>query len=135
MYAAEYEIIKQRELCFSPLHPDPDQAQSALLLLSGVSGIHAVTKKSRYSLEILYDLRLITLHIIDEALVELGFHLDNSLLAKLRRALFYYIEETQRANMGYHQDINSTQEVFVNRYQQLPHGCRDDRPTHWREYL
>ena len=135
MSAVAHEIIKQSELCFSPLHADPDQAQSALFLLSGVSGILGATQKSRYSLEIFYDLRLITLHIIEEALVELGFHLDNSLLTKLKRALFHYIEETQRANMGYHQDINSTQEVFVNCYQQLPHGCRDDRPMYWREYL
>jgi len=40
--------------------------------------------------------------IIDEALIELGFHLDNSLLNKLLRALHYYSEEAQCANLGYH---------------------------------
>ena len=128
-------LIKCRDVHFSSLHPDPDQSQSALLLLSDVAGIEDACKLSQLCLGVTYDLRLITLQIIEDALIELGFHLDGSLLIRLKRALVYYIEETQRVNMGCQQDINSTLDVFVNRYQQLPHGCRDDRPQHWREYL
>lgn len=128
-------LIKYREIYFSPPHADPDQAQSALLLLSDVAGIEEARKSAQTCLEVSYDLRLITLQIIEDTLIELGFHLDGSLLIRLRRALYYYTEETQRANLGYHQATHSTLDVFINRYQQLPHGCRDDRPTHWREYL
>lgn len=129
------DYSKRREIRFCPLHPDPDQVQSAVLLLSDVTGIEEVVKVSPHSLQVAYNLRQISLQVIEEALIELGFHLDNGLLAKLKRALYYYTEETQRANRSYQQDINSTQEVFVNRYRQLPHGCRDARPRHWREYL
>jgi hypothetical protein len=134
MRIAEYEIIKQREIYFCPLHPDPDQAESAVPLLGDVGGVKQTRKASQHCVEVAYDLHIITLRILEEALIELGFHLDNSLLIKLKRALFHYSEETQRVNLGYHQDINSTRNIFVNRYRQLPHGCRDGRPSHWREY-
>ena len=68
-------------------------------------------------------------------LQEVGFHLDNSVISKLKRALFYYAEDTQLANMGYdHAESKSTLEIFINRYNQLPHGCRDERPMHYRRY-
>lgn len=129
------DCIKHRELHFCLLHPDPDQAGSALQLLEGVAGIETVSRASAHSLHVTYNLRLVSLQMIEEALIELGFHLDNNLLAKLRRALYYYAEDTQRANQYCQADLNSTRDVFVNRYRQLPHGCRDQRPTHWREYL
>lgn len=129
------DCIKHRELRFCPLHPDPDQASSALQLLEGVAGIETVSRSTAHSLHITYNLQRVSLQMIEEALTELGFHLDNSLLAKLKRALYYYAEDTQRANQYCQTDLNSTRDVFVNRYRQLPHGCRDNRPAHWREYL
>ena len=129
------ELIKQRDIRFCPLHPDPDQAQSAVLLLDGAAGIHDARKLAPHCLQVCYDIRRVTLQVIEEALTELGFHLDNSLMAKLKRALYHYTEETQRANLRIHTDLYDTQEVFIARYQQLPHGCRDERPPHWREYL
>ncbi len=129
------ELIKQREIGFSDLHPDSNQAQSALLLLSDVEGIENVILFSKQSIGVQYDIRIITLRIIEESLIELGFHLDNSLLAKLKRALFYYTEETQLENMGYsHPDSKSTTEIFINRYAQLKHGCRDERPAYYHHY-
>lgn len=135
MNETESDFIKCRDIYFCPLHPDFDQAQSAVHLLDAVSGIEGAHKTSRHCLQIIYDLRLITLQMIEGTLIELGFHLQTGLLIKLKRALFYYTEETQRANMGHHPDLNSTQSVFVNRYWQIPHGCRDERQPHWREYL
>ncbi len=135
MLKTDSELIKQRDIRFCPLHPDPDQAQSAVALLDGVTGIQQVVKGSPHSLTVCYDLRLITLQVIEDALIELGFHLDNSLLTKIKRALYHYAEETQRANLELHPDHNDPKDVFVQSYQQRPHGCRDDRPQHWREYL
>ena len=63
------------------------------------------------------------------------YHLDNSLLCKLKRALFYYTEETQRENLAITQEGDLIQrDVFVNRYQRATHGCRDPQPEYWREY-
>lgn len=129
------ELIKQREIAFCPLHPDSNQAKSASLLLVNAVGVHQVRPLSSHIVHVTYNIEHITLKIIEGALLELGFHLDNSLFAKMKRALFYYSEETQLVNLGYdHADSKSTTEIFINRYNLLPHGCRDKRPVHYRLY-
>jgi hypothetical protein len=130
------ELIKHREICFCQLHPDPHQAQTVMLLLSDIDGILGVRLGEGERVQVSYDLSRLSLKIIDEALIELGFHLDNSLFNKLMRALHYYSEEAQCANLGCHRGgSNHTLDIFIQRYQHLPHGCRDNRPEHWRRYL
>jgi hypothetical protein len=130
------ELIKHRQINFCSLHPDPTQAQNAMLLLSDVGGITHLHLPHQHVLHISYDIRYIYLKMIEDALEEVGFHLDNSLLFKLKRALYHYTEEVQRQNLGLHnKHSNSTQKIFVSRYEKLRHGCRDDRPAHWRKYL
>lgn len=136
MQPPDTDTRKRREIWFREPHPDSSQARSALLLLSGVEGVLELDAPSSTCLKIVYNVCQITLQDIESALDEVGFHLDNSLLSKLRRTLWYYAEDTQRANMGCELDnSNSTRRVFVNRYQKLEHGCRDERPQHWRKYL
>lgn len=135
MRADPEELRKHRIIQFCRFHPDPDQAGSAALWLSGVAGIQTVRRLSPLALEVIYDLRRVTLQCIECALSELSYNLDNSLLCKLKRALFHYTEETQRENLAITQDCEITrQEVFINRYQHLAHGCRDPQPEHWRGY-
>jgi len=128
--------IKEREICFASLHPDPHQARTALLLLDGIEGMESVWLLGERCVGVRYDLRKLSLQAIDELLVELGFHLETSLLAKLKRALYHYTEETECANRGCElPQPGATREVFINRYEHLPHGCRDPRPEYWRRYL
>lgn len=129
------ELIKHREIRFCPLHPDPHQARTVMLLLSDIDGVLAVHLAGNDRIQVSYDLSRLALKIIEEALIELGFHLDNSLLSKLLRALYYYSEEAQCANLGNHGGDQHSVDIFIRRYQHLPHGCRDDRPEHWRRYL
>jgi hypothetical protein len=129
-------LIKHREIGFSKLHPDPNQAQTATLLLSDIEGVKHVNFVSATFMRISYNVLNITLEQIEDILKELGFHLDNRLIYRMKRSLYYYTEETQRANHGCNKaDGNCTQKVFVKRYQAIKHGCRDERPTHWRKYL
>ena len=129
------ELIKQREIDFVEPHPCPNQAGVAASLLDGMDGILAVETIGSTRLLVTYQLPLLSLETIEEALAEIGFHLDASLMSKLRRAMVNYMEETQCANLGCSRgQSNCTVKVFVNRYQQLEHGCRDGRPGHWREY-
>jgi hypothetical protein len=129
------ELIKHREIAFCPLHPDRNQAESASFLLVNINGIYNVRPFDQHLLQVTYNIKYITLNIIEDSLIKMGFHLDNSLFAKLKRALFYYSEETQLANLGHdHADSKSTTEIFINRYDQLLHGCRDKRPPHYRHY-
>ena len=127
-------LTKHREIQFRGPHPESNQAQAATLALSDAEGILRLDPLSVQSLRVSYDVRLITLQAIEESLIDLGYHLDNSLLNKLKRAVYYYTEETQRANLGHHEKVH-THKVFVDRYHRSPHGCRDCRPQHWRKYL
>lgn len=129
------ELIKRRELRFCHLHPDPNQARSALLLLADTEGVTDISLIDETGLYISYDLRLLTLEAIEKVLVRLGYHLDNRLLTRMKRALYQYSEETQRANLGVVELTDSTTQVFVKRYSSNYHGCRDKRPEHWRKYL
>ena len=138
MYRPSAEPIKHREIGFRNPHPDPKQAQSAVLLLADVEGIlsASIPDRSRQAIHISYDLSLICLRVVEALLSELGFHLDNSLLAKLKRALHYYTEENELESLGIRRDQDhSTREIFMRCYRCKSHGCRDGRPDYWRKYL
>ncbi len=130
------EVRKKREICFCELHPDSEQALTALQLLSGMEEIDAVRRVNRRCIEVEYRLRKIRIKIIEELLAHAGFHLDNSLLTRMKRALWHYTEQVEFENLQLpnHTFLDTT-EVFINRYRHLRHGCRDDRPEHWRKYL
>ena len=128
-------LLKQRDIHFCPLHPDQQQAQTACQMLTDLDGIHDVQLLSATRLTVIYQLDHFSLDELEYLVTEVGFHLDNSLLLKLKRALYRYTEETERANQGCPKgQSNCTRDVFINRYQQLRHGCRDQRPDHWRNY-
>jgi hypothetical protein len=136
MHLGAEDLRKHREINFREPHPDERQAYSAAQILLDVEGVLEAEPLSVTGLRVLYDIRHVTLRDIEDALTEIGFHLDNSLFHKLRRTLWYYSDDTHRANIGCEQGrSNCTRRIFVNRYSQLEHGCRDERPQHWRRYL
>ncbi|MCB1789368.1 MAG: hypothetical protein KDJ27_07390 [Gammaproteobacteria bacterium] len=129
-------LYKRREIAFCTLHPDPQQARSAATFLGEIKGVSHVEVVHKAAIEVQYLLVAITLAEIEDLLVQNGFHLDNRLMHKIKRALYHYTEDTQRANLGCNKgDPNCTEKVFVNRYRNRDHGCQDDRPDHWRRYL
>lgn len=129
-------LYKRREVAFCTLHPDPDQPASAAAVLREIEGISQARAIDKATLQVHYHLAVICLADIEALLERKGFHLDNRLMVKIKRALHHYTEETQRANMGCAKgDPNCTEKVFVNRYRNRDHGCQDDRPDHWRRYL
>ncbi len=129
------DLIKRREIRFCHLHPDNNQARSALLLLSDAHGIVDIQLIDNLCLHVAYDVRLLTLQSLEDVLIRIGYHLDNRLLTRMKRALYAYSEETQRANLGCAEVTDITTMVFVKRYTSYHHGCRDKRPEHWRKYL
>ncbi len=136
--ADDFELIKHREISFRGPHVDMHQAQSAILLLSDVEGVVSVNLLDSRRVSISYDIRQLTLQEIDQALREVGFHIDNNLLYKLKFALYAYTEAVQRANLGLTPEEcsgNCAQKIFVQHYRKRAHGCRDERPAHWRQYL
>lgn len=130
------DTIKHREIWFRGPHEDSNQARTATLLLLDIEGIIHVAPTNETQLQVSYDLTMISLQLIEEVLAEFGFHLDNNLLIKLKRALWHYSEEIEQTQLGCKRGRgNCTQAVFINHYRQRPHGCRDERPEHWRHYL
>lgn len=136
METSDPDRIKQRQIQFRDLHPERNDAATAATFLADVDGVLRAEPASPILLDLTYDLHKTCLEEIDEALAELGLHLDGALLFKLKRSLFYYTEGTYRENHGYGRgDRNSTKLVFSKRWEGLEHGCRDPRPEHWRRYL
>lgn len=138
MDAKNPDTLKHREIGFSEPHPDPRQADSAVLVLSGIEGIVRVCihDNTPNTICVSYDLQIISLSLIEDFLGELGFHLDNSLLCKLKRALYYFTEENQRNNLvENHDQDHSTRDIFMRNYRCKSHGCRDERSEYWRKYL
>lgn len=127
--------IKQREIQFRSFNPEENQALSAMRMLADMDGIVYLNMVHSQCLIVHYDLYHLTLAEIEQLLKGVGFHLDNNLMAKLKRALYGYTEETERANMGIdNSQLQTTRQVFIRHYQNRPHGCRDQRPHHWRHY-
>lgn len=136
MDPAYIDFIKQHEIHFRNVDPAANDARDTLALLMDVQGIVEIRALMPDCIQVRYDIRQLTLQTIESALAEVGFHLDNSLLSKVKRALFYYTEETQLMNLGYQNDqASSTLDVFVSCYNQREHGCRDERPEYLRQYL
>jgi hypothetical protein len=130
-----YELVKQREIRFWQLDSAVNPAHEAAQLLHGAPGIELVRNISTDCLFIQYLLTHTSLEVIEDALIGVGFHLDNSLLYKLKRSLIYYAEETQLMNLGQsHDQASSTLDIFINNYEQRQHGCRDQREPYMRHY-
>lgn len=128
--------LRSRELVFCRPHWEADQAPSAALLLADSPMVSEVSVSGPNRVLIRYDLLEVTFAEIEAALQELGFHLDNSLLTRLRRAYYQYCEETRRANLKVRSNCfgHCARRIFVREYQKHEHGCRDQRPDHWRSY-
>ena len=128
------DLKKNREILFSKF--PPGQVPEAAGDLERLEEVDIEPKFERRSLGVAYDLQNHTLKELDEHLIDKGYHLDNTLMSKLTRALIYYVEDTQLHNMGAPEKRlkRSSQEAYVHAWEQRPHGDHDDTPPEWREY-
>ena len=128
------DLKKHREILFSKFPPGqvPEAADDLLRL----DEVDIEPKYEKRSLGVSYDLQNHTLQELDEHLIDKGYHLDNTLMSKLTRALIYYIEETQLHNLGAPERRlkRSSQDAYVKAWEHRPHGDHDDTPPEWREY-
>jgi len=129
-------ISKVREIVFYPLQDASAPAQQALMDLGDLPGIHRLDVLTPTRLLVGYHLPLLSFRQLEALLRDLGYHLDNSLMTKLKRALWTYSEDTELANLGCPDgQCKTTRDVFIHAWRKRPHGCRDPRPVHWRNYL
>ncbi len=126
------DLEKNREIVFHAL--PAGQAARALRLLQGMDGLLVAAGESANHLRVRYHVCEYTLEGLETALASQGFHLDNSLLSKLKRALAYFCEAVQRGNVEANEPDIKSQQAFMKVYEHHMHGDRDDTPEEWRDY-
>lgn len=126
------DLEKIREIVFHDL--PPGQAEHALVLLEGLEGLVATVGSDGSRLLVRYHICEYTLEGLETALASQGFHLDNSLMSKLKRALAYFSESVQRRNVAADEPDIKSQQAFTKVYERHLHGDRDDTPEEWRGY-
>lgn len=126
------DLDKIREIAFHAL--PPGQAERARALLHGLDGIEAHLAEPPTVLIVRYNVMHYTLDGLEAALIAQGFHLDNSLLQKLKRALARFCETVQRENVAINAPEVKSQKVFARVYEQQLHGDKDETPEEWRSY-
>jgi hypothetical protein len=128
------DLNKKREILFSKF--PPGQVPEAADDLRRMDELAVETKHEKRVVDVAYDLRQHTLRELDEHLVDKGYHLDNTLMTKLTRALIYYVEDTQLHNIDAPEKRikRSEQEAYINAWEHHQHGDHDDTPVEWREY-
>lgn len=128
------EKLKRRTIRICPSPDDPDAVKAAAELLNDVKGVLNVRITSPDRLVVSYNVRRITLQVIEALLTEFGFKLETSLFCRVMRGLCYYIEENECSN-PLHDQAECTREAFITSYIRRQHGCRDHRPEYLRRYL
>jgi hypothetical protein len=90
-------LHRVRRICFAGL-PPPNLSR-AMKLLGTMAQLEARVDAEDGCLSVRYDLSQHTLEALENLLVNHGYHLDNSLLQKIKRALIYHSESCQLENL------------------------------------
>ena len=128
------EKLKHRTIHLSKADPDPDITESAAQLLHDVKGVVRVQTLGPHRIKVSYNVRQITMQIIEALLGELGYRLHTGFYCRFMRSLCYYIEDIECTDRA-HDQAECTRDAFITRYLHRPHGCRDHRPEYMRHYL
>ena len=128
------EKLKHRTIRLSRAEPHPAATESAAQLLHDVKGVVHVQILGPCRIKVSYNVRQITMQIIEALLRELGYRLQTGLYCRLMRGLCYYIEDIE-CTEPIHDQAECTRDAFITRYLHRPHGCRDHRPEYLRRYL
>jgi len=122
---------KRRELVFHAL--PPGQVDRAMELLAGLPHLEA-QRLDEFTLGLEYDITEYALEDLETALGAQGFHLEATLMIRIKRALAYHCERVQRRNMGTPEPRTKNYKAFVEAWQHRPHGDHDETPEEWRQY-
>jgi len=128
------DLHKHREILFAKFPPGQvPEAADALTELEAVDAQPLVEKRC---VGVDYELTQHTLQELETHLEDQGYHLDNTLMSKLVRALVHYVEDTQLHNLQAPEKRikRSATEAYAQAWEHHPHGDHDDTPQEWREY-
>lgn len=127
-------IRKERNIQFSKF--PPGQVPEASDYLARIERVETEALVEKRAVGVAYDLREHSLQELEGTLEDKGYHLDNTLMSKMMRALIYYVEETQLHNLEAPLKPlkRSQSEAYTHAWERHPHGDHDDTPPEWREY-
>lgn len=132
--------IKHREISFCALHANPDQAHAAVFIVNDLHGVLLAQALDQFRIKITYDLNRISLEEIEDILRYEGFHLNNSILAKIKRSIVFYCEEALRENSKQERLLKEVHDkhkgdvIYLRASNKKRCDCRDRRPESWRQY-
>jgi hypothetical protein len=127
------DAVKRRDICFNAM--PPNQAEQARTLLASLDRLEVFPSPHAHTIVVQYNVLDYTLQGLESALVSQGFHLDNSLFHKIKRALIHYLEDVQLDNLrSPDRQTKSSREIFINAYGHHEHGDHDATPPEWRDY-
>ena len=123
---------KHREIRFDKLRSW--QAEQARLLLEKLEHIEVAACVLQNSVSVWYEVTDYTMEGLEKALINQGFHLENTLYCKMVRALVYFCEDTQLRNMRQPERLlKKSNEIYSKAWDHHPHGDHDDTPPELRQ--
>ena len=123
---------KHRELRFNKLRPW--QIEQARALLSSLEHIEVGPGIQPNGISVWYEITDYTMEVLEKALIDQGFHLENTLYCKMIRALVYFCEDTQLRNMRQPERLlKKSNEIYSKAWDHHPHGDHDDTPPELRQ--
>jgi hypothetical protein len=128
------EKLKRRTIRLRRADKSPERVEAAAQLLRDIRGVTHVRILRMDRINVQYNVRQITLQIIEALLVEFDHKVDTSLFCRIMRAMCYYVEDIECTNCC-HDQAECTRDAFITRYLTRPHGCRDPRPEYQKRYL
>ena len=128
------EKLKRRTIRLRRADKAPERVEAAAQLLRDIRGVTHVRIVRVDRVTVQYNVRQITLQIIEALLDEFDYKVDTSLFCRVMRAFCYYVEDIE-CTEGCHDQAECTRDAFITRYLTRPHGCRDPRPEYQKRYL
>ena len=128
------EKLKRRTIRLRRADKSPERVEAAAQLLRDIRGVTEVRIVRMDRIAVQYNVRQITLQIIEALLAEFDHKVDNSLFCRMLRAMCYYVEDVECIDCC-HDQAECTRDAFITRYLTRPHGCRDTRPEYQKRYL
>lgn len=125
--------LQHRDIVFSAL--PTDQAVQAARLLGRIVGVSVQAYPSEHRVSVQYSVSEHTLLKLETLLMEAGFHLDNHILQKIKRALAHYCEDVQYDNLNIPEHNIKSRDVYVKVWEKHQHGDHDETPEELRRYL
>jgi hypothetical protein len=119
--------VRKRMVCLKRI-ASRSQAQDACAALRKIQGVVDAQPISNHRLTLTYSLEFLSFELVEGLLKELGFFLDNSILARIRRTIYQYLEDNVREKL--HID-DEKQTLVIDVEADLPHK---EPEKYWNNY-